>query len=97
MLVLLGCPVQNLLTARLDRSADVRTGFSGGTEEKRSEIVCRAMPVGRPHSALRFGKVTRTPATQAEIFSMLLTFREIFRWVLPPRPGSRRAKMQWGW
>ena len=51
----------------------------------------------RPHSALRFGKVTRTPAMQAKIFSRPLTFREIFRWVPPPRPGYKRAKLQWGW
>ena len=51
----------------------------------------------RPHSSLRFGKVTRTPAMQAEIFSRPLTFREIFCWVPPPRPRSKRAKLQWGW
>ena len=39
----------------------------------------------RPHSALRFGKVTRTPAMQAGIFARALTFREIFSWVPPPR------------
>ena len=51
----------------------------------------------RPHSSLKFGKVTRTPAMQAEIVSRPLTFREIFSWVPPPRPGARRAKLQWGW
>jgi IS1 family transposase len=38
----------------------------------------------RPHSSLRFGTVTRTPAMQAGIFSKPLTFREIFNWVPPP-------------
>lgn len=38
----------------------------------------------RPHSSLRFGKVTRTPAMQAGLFDRPLTFREIFSWVPPP-------------
>jgi len=42
----------------------------------------------RPHLALRFGKVTKTPAMQAAIFSRPLTFREIFNWVPPPRRKS---------
>ena len=32
----------------------------------------------RPHSALRFGKVTRTPAMQAGFATRRLTFRSIF-------------------
>lgn len=32
----------------------------------------------RPHSALKFGKVTRTPAMQAGIVSKRLSFRDIF-------------------
>lgn len=40
----------------------------------------------KPHAALRFGDVTRTPAMQAEIFRRALTFREIFNWVPPPKP-----------
>ena len=32
----------------------------------------------RPHSALRFGKETRTPAMQAGIVSKKLSFRDIF-------------------
>ncbi len=38
----------------------------------------------RPHSSLRFGKVTRTPAMQAGLFDRPLTFREVFSWVPPP-------------
>lgn len=38
----------------------------------------------RPHSSLRFGKVTRTPAMQAGLVHRPLTFREIFSWVPPP-------------
>jgi len=38
----------------------------------------------RPHSSLRFGQVTRTPAMQAGLFDRPLTFREIFSWVPPP-------------
>lgn len=38
----------------------------------------------RPHSSLRFGKVTRTPAMQAGIFGRPLTFRQIFSWIAPP-------------
>lgn len=38
----------------------------------------------RPHSSLRFGSVTRTPAMQAGIFRRALTFREVFSWVPPP-------------
>jgi len=38
----------------------------------------------RPHSSLRFGKVTRTPAMQAGLFDRPLSFREIFSWVPPP-------------
>ena len=41
----------------------------------------------RPHSSLKFGRVTRTPAMQAEIFSRPLSWREIFRWVPRPIPG----------
>jgi len=37
-----------------------------------------------PHSSLRFGKVTRTPAMQAGLFDRPLSFREIFSWVPPP-------------
>ena len=51
----------------------------------------------RPHSSLRFGKVTRTPAMQAEIFSRPLSWREIFRWVPPPKPGLKRRKVALGW
>ena len=36
------------------------------------------------HSSLKFGKVKRTPAMQAGIFSRPLTIREIFMWVPPP-------------
>jgi hypothetical protein len=32
----------------------------------------------RPHSALRFGKATRTPAMQAGLATKRLTFRDIF-------------------
>ena len=38
----------------------------------------------RPHSSLRFGRVTRTPAMQAGLFDRPLTFRGIFSWVPPP-------------
>ena len=37
----------------------------------------------RGHSSLRFGKVKRTPAMQAGIFSRALTLREIFSWRVP--------------
>jgi len=44
----------------------------------------------RPHAALRFGSVTRTPAMQAGLFDRPLTFREIFCWVPPPiRPTPK--------
>ncbi|MEM7517700.1 MAG: helix-turn-helix domain-containing protein [Planctomycetota bacterium] len=39
----------------------------------------------RGHSSLKFGKVKRTPAMQAGIFSRALTVREIFSWVAPPQ------------
>jgi hypothetical protein len=45
----------------------------------------------RPHSRLRFGKVTWTPAMQAKIFDRPLSFREIFSWV--PPPPKRRLTM----
>ncbi|MDP8221817.1 MAG: hypothetical protein P9L99_00535, partial [Candidatus Lernaella stagnicola] len=32
----------------------------------------------RPHSALKFGKETRTPAMQAGIVSQRLSFRDVF-------------------
>ena len=32
----------------------------------------------RPHRALKFGKITRTPAMQAGLATKALTFREIF-------------------
>ena len=51
----------------------------------------------RPHSSLRFGKVTQTPAMQAELFERPLTFREIFRWVPPPKPGGWKRKVDSGW
>ncbi|HKQ19638.1 MAG TPA: hypothetical protein VJW75_07830 [Candidatus Eisenbacteria bacterium] len=38
----------------------------------------------KPHSTLRFGKVTWTPAMQAGIFKRALTFREVFSWIPPP-------------
>ena len=38
----------------------------------------------------------RTPHAPTRV-SRPLTFREIFTWVPPPRPGARRAKLQWGW
>jgi transposase-like protein/IS1 family transposase len=38
----------------------------------------------KPHSSLRFGTVTRTPAMQAGIFNRALTFRDIFNWMPPP-------------
>lgn len=40
----------------------------------------------RPHSALKFGKVTRTPAMQAGLTKRPLTLRDIFSWVPPPNP-----------
>jgi len=51
----------------------------------------------RPHSSLRFGRVTKTPAMQAEIFSQALSWRDIFRWIPPPKPGLRRRKVALGW
>jgi transposase-like protein/IS1 family transposase len=39
----------------------------------------------RPHSSLRFGSVTRTPAMQAGLASRKLTFRDIFVAKLVPR------------
>ena len=36
----------------------------------------------RPHSALKFGKLTKTPAMQAGLVSRKLTFRDIFTWPL---------------
>ena len=38
----------------------------------------------RPHSRLKFGKQTWTPAMQAKIIDRPLSFREIFSWVPPP-------------
>ena len=46
----------------------------------------------RPHAALRFGSVTRTPAMQAGITPRALTFRDIFGCVLPPPPPPRRLR-----
>lgn len=43
----------------------------------------------RPHSALRFGDVTRTPAMQAGLVTRPLSLREIFSWVPPPRRPER--------
>jgi transposase-like protein len=51
----------------------------------------------RPHSSLKFGPVTRTPAMQAELTNKPLTWREIFRWVPPPKPGLKRRKVALGW
>ena len=44
----------------------------------------------RVHSSLRFGKVKRTPTTQARIFSRALTLREIFSWRAPQDSRQRR-------
>lgn len=57
----------------------------------------------RPHSSLKFGKVTRTPAMQAGIVNRPLTLREIFSTVFPPRKrivqnfrdGSGRIEERW--
>ena len=49
----------------------------------------------RPHSSLKFGRVKRTPAMQAEIFPRALTFREVFSWVPPPRPSYVQLQA-WG-
>jgi hypothetical protein len=55
----------------------------------------------RPHSALRFGNVVRTPAQQAQLVSRKLTWRDIFstrvsfsclREIL--RPGWRRTDVR---
>jgi hypothetical protein len=49
----------------------------------------------RPHGALRFGAVTRTPAMQAGIFDRPLTFRHLFCWVPPPlRPPRRLLELR---
>jgi len=42
----------------------------------------------RPHRALRFGKVTRTPAMQAGLVGRRYSFRDIFGLVVPERRGS---------
>jgi transposase InsO family protein len=57
----------------------------------------------RPHSSLKFGKETRTPAMQAGIVDRRLTLREIFSTVFPPRQhtvqnfrdGSGRIEVRW--
>jgi len=42
----------------------------------------------RPHRALRFGKVTRTPAMQAGLAERRYSFRDIFGLVVPESRGS---------
>ena len=42
----------------------------------------------RPHRALRFGKVTRTPAMQAGLAERKYSFRDIFGLVVPESRGS---------
>ena len=49
------------------------------------DVLCCYYNFIKPHAALRFGEVTRTPATQAGIFKRALTFREVVNGVPPPR------------
>jgi hypothetical protein len=49
----------------------------------------------RLHSSLRFGRVTRTPAMQAGLFSRPLTWREIFNWVPPPEKPFVKLEPVW--
>jgi transposase-like protein/IS1 family transposase len=48
----------------------------------------------RPHRALRFGKVTRTPAMQAGLAARRYSFRDIFGLVVP---GARRSGTVLAW
>ncbi len=41
----------------------------------------------RPHSALKFGKIIRTPAMQASLVSRWLRFRDIFQAASGPAPN----------
>ena len=43
----------------------------------------------KPHSALKFGELTRTPAMQAGAAKRPLSFREIFSWVPKPEPARK--------
>jgi IS1 family transposase len=47
----------------------------------------------RPHSSLKFGSVTRTPAMQAGLAKRALTFREIFLMAIHPRVAVRSVRM----
>ena len=47
----------------------------------------------RPHSSLKFGSVTRTPAMQAGLAKKALTFREIFLFAIQPRAVVRSVRM----
>jgi hypothetical protein len=49
----------------------------------------------RPHSSLRFGRITRTPAMQAGLFDRPLAFRDIFSWMPPPpRPQPKMVEFR---
>jgi transposase-like protein len=49
----------------------------------------------RPHSSLRFGKVTRTPAMQAGLTKRALSFRDIMSWVAPASGPTRSQLAEW--
>jgi IS1 family transposase len=42
----------------------------------------------RPHLALKFGRVCKTPAMQAGLMKRPLSFRDIFGWTASSRPGA---------
>jgi hypothetical protein len=54
------------------------------------EIVRCSYNFIRPHQALRFGTVTRTPAMQAGAATRPMSWREIFCWPLMPVSHTSR-------
>ena len=72
------------LAARSPACSAARPARCAARLENALEILRLYYDFIRPHSSVRFGQVTRTPAMQAVLFDRPLTFRESFSWVPPP-------------